>query len=492
MSRNLFQQQTSSANKIQTALQDELIETNHGVLLLTMELESRVEERTAELAEVHEELKKTNSELMQLTLDLENRVQERTAELIQANEALLTEIDRRKRAENEIRRLNESLEHRVQERTAQLQEANAALAVNAKRIEDLYNRAPCGYHSLDENGVFVAINDTELEWLGYQREELIGRVSFHDILTEESRKTFEKNFSLFKSCGEVYNLEFDLVRKDRSILSVLVSATAIHDAEGHYLRSRSTVLDFREVKEARDQATRKAALLEEANKELDAFSYSVSHDLRAPLRAVDGYACILEEDYRDRLDAEGCRVLGVVRNEARRMGQLIDDLLAFSRLGRKPIRRIETDMTALARKTFEILSQQTTGHVVEFLLGDLGFANTDEALMRQVWVNLIGNAIKYSQKRQPPQIEVDRMIEGGETIYFVRDNGAGFDMKYADMLFRVFQRLHRQEDFEGTGVGLALVQRIVHRHGGRVWAEGQVNHGATFYFTIPYPKDGTL
>jgi light-regulated signal transduction histidine kinase (bacteriophytochrome) len=232
--------------------------------------------------------------------------------------------------------------------------------------------------------------------------------------------------------------------------------------------------------ESRVQA--RTAELEATNKELESFSYSVSHDLRAPLRAVDGYARMLEEDYSPRLDEEGRRLLTVVRDASRRMGRLIDDLLAFSQLGRQaPVRRA-FDMTALAREVVGELNGERAARVE---LAALPAASADPALLKQVWSNLVGNALKYSSKSKDPRVEIGARTEAAENVYWVRDNGVGFDPRYAAKLFGVFQRLHRAEEFPGTGVGLAIVQRVVTRHGGRVWAESALGEGACFYFSLP-------
>ncbi|MGC4083378.1 MAG: ATP-binding protein [Vicinamibacterales bacterium] len=233
------------------------------------------------------------------------------------------------------------------------------------------------------------------------------------------------------------------------------------------------------------RVAQRTAQLEAANYELEAFSYSVSHDLRAPLRAVDGYARMLDEDYGHVLDAEGRRQLSVVQREARRMGTLIDDLLRFSRLGRQPLVRAPIDMTALVGEVWSELVRVRSGPEIAFTLHGLPPALGDAGVVRQVWVNLLGNALKFTATREAPAIVVGGAASEGTATYFVADNGVGFDMKYADKLFGVFQRLHARADFDGTGVGLALVQRIVLRHGGRVWAEGQLDRGATFSFTLP-------
>lgn len=225
--------------------------------------------------------------------------------------------------------------------------------------------------------------------------------------------------------------------------------------------------------------------LEAANRELEAFSYSVSHDLRAPLRAIDGYARMLIEDHSSQFDAEGRRRLEVVQLEARRMGVLIDDLLRFSRVGRQTLVMEVVDMMEMVRGVMDELRAAEPARMVEFAIAELPPAVADAGVIRQVWINLLGNALKFTGTRPVAQIVVGGRTENGATIYFVRDNGVGFAMKYADKLFGVFQRLHSSADFEGTGVGLALSQRIVSRHGGRIWAEGAVDHGATFSFSLP-------
>ena len=233
------------------------------------------------------------------------------------------------------------------------------------------------------------------------------------------------------------------------------------------------------------RVTERTAQLEAANKELEAFSYSVSHDLRTPLRAIDGFSRILLNDYTGKLDDEGLRLLNVVRDNTSRMGQLIDDILKFSRTGRLELSFSEIDMERLAREAFEELRPATAGHEARVEIGHLPPSMGDRAMLRQVFVNLLSNAIKFSQVRATPRIKVGGSIEGNEAVYYVKDNGAGFDMQYADKLFGVFQRLHGVTEFEGTGIGLAIVKRIVTRHSGRVWAEGKLSEGATIYFALP-------
>ena len=228
----------------------------------------------------------------------------------------------------------------------------------------------------------------------------------------------------------------------------------------------------------------RTAQLEAANKELEAFSYSVSHDLRAPLRAIDGFSRMILEDYIDKLDDEGKRFLNIIQGNTKKMGQLIDDLLVFSRLGRQEIRASGIDMGKLAKAVSEELKLAVPERKLKFTINTLIPAQGDQAMIRQVFVNLLSNAVKFTRSTKTSIIEVGGWTEENENIYYVKDNGVGFDMQYVSKLFGVFQRLHSSSEFEGTGVGLAIVQRIIHRHGGRVWAEGEVEKGATFYFTL--------
>ena len=249
-----------------------------------------------------------------------------------------------------------------------------------------------------------------------------------------------------------------------------------------YLAIRAVITERKRAEESLRQRTTQ---LEDANKELEAFSYSVSHDLRAPLRAIDGFANALAEACAPRLDDEGRRLLSVIQGNARQMGQLIDDLLAFSRAGRQGMTRTGVDMASLAKSVAEELLAGERGRNVALSVGDLPPATGDRALLRQVVFNLLANALKFTRGRGETVIEVAGEAGAGEAVYWVRDNGAGFDMRYAGKLFQVFQRLHSTQEFEGTGVGLALVHRIVTRHGGRVWAEGKVGEGACFRWALP-------
>jgi PAS domain S-box-containing protein len=500
--------------------------------------------------------------------------------------------------------------------------AEHAAQASAAEIESLYNEAPCGYHSVDKHGTFVRINDTELAWFGYNRDEVIGKLKFVDVVAPECVQTVMQNFPKLVQGGRAIDLEYTMVRKDGSTFPVAVNAVPLLDAHGNYVMSRTTMFDttamklvehqFKQantfldtvvenipsmifVKEAKtlrfvrinraeeeligtpretligksdhelfpkEQAdvfvagdrealashgiveiaeenvttadgtrilrTRKIGLrdaegrpqyllgisdditeakraekairalnanlqvranqLEAANKELESFSYSVSHDLRAPLRAIDGFTKIFQEDYGDQIDDEGRRLLNVVRDNSERMGLLIDHLLAFSRLGRQPLSMEQTDMKALALEALAQIHAEGLGTSASTIIHDLPAAYVDPSLFRQVWINLLSNALKYSSTRESPQIEAGFLtVENAHDhlTFFVKDNGVGFDMRYYDKLFGVFQRLHRVDEFSGTGVGLAIVHRLITRHGGKVWAEAEVDKGATFFFSVP-------
>jgi light-regulated signal transduction histidine kinase (bacteriophytochrome) len=234
----------------------------------------------------------------------------------------------------------------------------------------------------------------------------------------------------------------------------------------------------------------RTAELEAANKELEAFSYSVSHDLRAPLRAVDGFSRILLDRFSRQLPEEAQSLLKTVITSAHHMGHLIEDLLRLSRLSRQPLSMRPVDMTALAQEVIDDQRRQNADRHVEVVTAGLPDCVGDRALLKQVFVNLLSNAFKFTGKTEHAVVEVGRIQQDGNPVYFVKDNGAGFDMAYAQKLFGVFQRMHRTEEFEGTGVGLSIVQRIIHRHGGRIWAESEVGKGTTFYFTLRASGNG--
>jgi PAS domain S-box-containing protein len=371
--------------------------------------------------------------------------------------------------------------------------AEAALAESREEFKDLFDSAPIGYHELDGEGRMSRVNLTELKMLGYRAEDLLGQYVWSIATDPEAARSSV----LQKLAGEPPPDKYErmLKRKDGSVFPVLVHDELLRREDGTVRGIRTVFQDITERKQAEDQIQKlnsdlerrvveRTAQLEAANKELEAFSYSVSHDLRAPLRAVHGFSQVVLEDYGPQLP-EGCqRDLQTIRAGAQKMGELIDDLLTFSRLSRLPLSKSEINTENLVRSVLgELLSPQEVQQV-QIRVGKLPVCEGDPALLKQVWINLLSNAVKYSRKSEAPTIEVGFTRENGENIYFVSDNGTGFDMKYAHKLFGVFQRLHRAEDYEGTGVGLAIVQRVINRHGGRVWAQSVPRRGATFYFTL--------
>jgi light-regulated signal transduction histidine kinase (bacteriophytochrome) len=284
------------------------------------------------------------------------------------------------------------------------------------------------------------------------------------------------------------------IMPDGRELWLSTSKMPLRDSEGNVIGVLGTYEDITLRREAQEKilslneeleerVNRRTAQLENSNKELEAFSYSVSHDLRAPLRGITGFTQILLEDYEAQLDAEGQRYLRLVSENARKMGILIDDLLTFSRLNRHELKKQTVQIDTMARECLDDLRPDTVNRRLDAQIAEMPPCEADPSLLKLVLTNLLSNALKFTGKRDVAQIEVGCVNEGGK-IYFVKDNGVGFDMRYADKLFGVFQRLHRAEDYEGTGVGLANVQRIIARHGGRIWAEAELDKGATFYFTL--------
>jgi len=302
----------------------------------------------------------------------------------------------------------------------------------------------------------------------------------------------ETNPELLEFCGAVVRTgEPASFETYVDALGIRFSISACRPEEGHFAAVFNDITGRRRIEdEVRalnadlERQARRIASLEAANKELESFSYSVSHDLRAPLGVIDGFSRIIEQDYAGRLDAEGRRLLGVIRDNSGKMAQLIDDLLEYSLLGAKLPSSAELDMKSLFVEALDGL--RASGRRLDgVVLKPLPPARGEAALVKQAVTNLLANAIKFCGKHEHPTIEVSGRENGTQCVYCVKDNGAGFDMKYYGKLFGVFQRLHREVEFEGTGVGLAIVQRVVARHGGRVWAEGKVGEGAAFYFSLP-------
>jgi PAS domain S-box-containing protein len=356
------------------------------------------------------------------------------------------------------------------------------------RYRTLFDYAPNGIVIADTEGYWLDANASMCRMLGYAYDELIG-LHASKIVAPEDIHNIEPSLSRVKAKLD-HHREGQFRRKDGSIFPTEIHATLMPDGNmvgmisdiSERKRAEQEIHDLNVRLEQR--VAERTVELEAANKELEAFSYSVSHDLRAPLRAVDGFSQAVLEDYGPQLPEEGRRDLQTIREGAQRMGILIDDLLTFSRLSRSPLKKQEVNTRQLVDNVLEGLNSQREGRQVDIRIGELPACLGDPALLKQVWVNLLSNALKYTRRREAAVIEIGCKREQEGNVYFVRDNGAGFNMRYVNKLFGVFQRLHRADEFEGTGVGLAIVQRIVHRHGGRIWAEAALDQGATFYFTF--------
>lgn len=336
---------------------------------------------------------------------------------------------------------------------------------------------------------FVQFNKAGEKLLGMSKDQLLGK-NDNDLFPKEQADFFigkDKEVLAKKQLLDIPEEPIDTHEGKRWLHTQKIP---ILDEEGNALYLMGISEDITQRRE-RENEIRKLNVelenhlhrLEAVNKELESFSYSVSHDLRAPLRAINGYAQMLNEDHGAKLDAEGKRVLQIIRFNATKMGTLIDDLLAFSRLGRKEIQKKTVDMNELAEGVLREFNRSVT-HQAEITIGNLHPVKCDYGLIHQVLFNLLSNAVKYSSKKERPQVSVTSEEKNGEVIFSVKDNGAGFNMNYYNKLFGVFQRLHTQDEFEGTGVGLAIVQRIIAKHGGKVWAEGKLNGGAAFHFTL--------
>lgn len=393
---------------------------------------------------------------------LEAQVQERTAELLRANAQL-----------NE-----ESLKR---------QQAEAAWRASEERYRALYQDNPSMFFTLNPQGTIISVNSFGANQLGYTIAELEGQPVLKVFYPDDQAEVVRQFQECIQHAGQMYHWEFRKVRKDGSLLWVEEFAHAVRDPNG-LLQVLIMCQDITHRKQAEAEIRTLNIELEERvaerTRELEAFSYSVSHDLHAPLRAIEGFSRIVVEDYALSLDPQVRQYLHQVRERAQRMKQLIDDLLDFSRLNRRPLTKQPVRMTTLVQEALEELHPDYDQRRVEIRLGELPPCQADPVLLKQVLLNLLGNALKYTGKREVTHIEIGAHETDEEVVYFVKDNGSGFDMRYADKLFGVFQRLHSGKEFEGTGVGLAIVERILQRHGGRVWAEAEVDKGAIFYFSL--------
>jgi PAS domain S-box-containing protein len=427
----------------------------------------------------------------------ERRSRDELGRLIDGFNDMLSQIQAKDSA---LAHARDELERRVEERTRELQEEiaerkNAELLLQEKdaRLTEAQEIARLGSWEWTLSSNRIGWSDEVYRIYGLLPGEFGGGYQeFLDLACPDDRPGLKEALESACRKGEPFNLDYRIICPDGSERFLHGQGKVVPDEAGTPLRLVGTLQDVTELKRA-DEAIRqlnrelreRMADLSAVNKELEGFSYSVSHDLRAPLRAISGFSRMLVEDCQDQLNSEGRRYLDVINENALKMGKLIDDLLSFSRVGRLAVKKSSIDMEGLAKEVFADLQALNPERKANLQVLALPWGYGDPAMLRQVFVNLLSNAIKYTRGRDPVVIEIGANVDVKETVYYVRDNGVGFDMQYADKLFGVFQRLHSTEEFEGTGVGLALVERIILKHGGRVWGEGKVNEGATFYFALP-------
>ncbi|HMF73684.1 MAG TPA: ATP-binding protein, partial [Flavitalea sp.] len=368
-----------------------------------------------------------------------------------------------------------------------------ALLENQQLLSAIVNNSVAVIYVKDLPGRYLLVNHRFCELFHLSEEAILGKTD-HDLFPKEQADTFRQMDVRTAAAVHALTEEEGVPQDDGlhtyiSVKSVLKNASgqsyAIFGISTDITDRKKAQLEVQKLNEELEQKViNRTAELRSANKELESFTYSVSHDLRAPLRIIDGYSDILVTDYENKLDGEANRLLGIIKSNARRMGQLIDDLLNLSQTGRKELVMHLTDMNNLVKA---VIDEQLflTGNIATIKMGKLEPAECDSSLLRQVWINLISNALKYSGKQEKPEIQISSVHNGNEVIYSVKDNGVGFDMQYAGKLFGVFQRLHGIKEFEGTGIGLALANRILIRHKGKIWAEAEPGKGAIFYFSLP-------
>lgn len=369
---------------------------------------------------------------------------------------------------------------------SEIESQNEILQQNRAHLENILENMGDAFVSFDRSWHYTFVNRKALEMMQKKREDLIGRVLWN-VFPDIKGTDFEEKYRFVMTHREAVNFEIYYpiynmwlrigVYPIREGIAVFYSDISLSKKAEEEIRLFNLKLEEK-VKE-------RTMELDAVNKELESFSYSVSHDLRAPLRSIHGYTNILVEDYAQLIDEDGKKLIETIMRNATKMGNLIDDLLEFSRAGRKEIVKSVCPTKSMVETIWVDLINANQDRSVEFVCADLPDCYGDRSTLTQVWVNLLSNAFKYSRNTEHARIEVNYARNNGEVIYSVKDNGAGFDMAYYGKLFGVFQRLHRQEEFEGTGVGLALTQRIITKHGGRIWAESEPGNGATFSFALP-------
>jgi PAS domain S-box-containing protein len=377
------------------------------------------------------------------------------------------------------------------------QRAERQVIESEARLRAISDASPMGIYVDAPNGDCVYFNNTFQTISGLSDEEILDGRRDEIIHPDDRERLLGMRRESLAASPYAFESVYRFLRRDGRVVWVNSKEVPMWDG-GNLMGFVGVVEDItakiEEVNarlEADETLRRRSGELETALSELEGFSYTVAHDLRAPLRAIDGFANILQREYRSLLPNDGLRLLGTIRSSAQQMGVLIDDLLSFSRLGRHSLNLQMVNMNAIVGQVIDAFAAEREGREIEFKVESLQPCYGDPALLRQVWLNLLSNAVKFTRHQEKAVIEIGCTGANGKQVeYFVRDNGAGFDMAFANKLFGVFQRLHRPDEFEGTGVGLAIVQRVVQRHDGKVWARGTVDQGATFYFSIPSrPKE---
>lgn len=368
------------------------------------------------------------------------------------------------------------------------------LIESERRFRDLASLLPQVIFEIDLSGKITYVNQSAYHNFGYSPEELEDGVNFTEVIIPADRMQAIRNFIRILEGQIDLGAEYHMVRKDKSELIGMVYSSPIY-REDRVAGIRGILVDITKLKQVEEdlrrlneelesRVTERTKDLKAANKELEAFSYSVSHDLRAPLRAIDGFSSILLTEHAAGLAPEAQELLARVRANAQKMGQLIDSILNFSRMSRQPLSKQNIFPAQIVNKVLDELKPLQKGRKINIRIGTLAPCEGDPALIHQVFFNLISNALKFTRARENAQIEIGSHVKDGKTVYCVKDNGIGFDMKYAGKLYSVFQRFHDEKEYEGTGIGLAIVYRIIQRHGGRIWAESEVDRGTTFYFTL--------